>query len=95
MFMPMPWLCHALKPAETAAKGNLSVMALPAFPSRKLPLIAGVVAVGIIKPELLAAVLGLAVVAIIGGVIYIAIFSRDPERRKIAVKLIKAIFGRK
>lgn len=70
-------------------------MALPAFPFRKLPVIAGVVAVGIVKPELLVAVLGLAVVAIIGGVIFIAIYTRDPERRNIAVELIKAIFGRK
>jgi len=71
-------------------------MALPVFSSPKLPLIAGVLAVAILKPDLLVAgLLGLAVVGIVGGVIYVALFTRDPERRRTAVKLIKAIFGRK
>ena len=71
-------------------------MALPVFSSPKLPLIAGVLAVAILKPDLLVAgLLGLAVVGIVGGVIYVALFTRDPERRRTAVKLITAIFGRK
>ena len=41
------------------------------------------------------AILGLAAVVIVGSVIYIALFSRNAERRETAVNLIRAIFGRK
>lgn len=70
-------------------------VALPAF-TRKLPVFGVALAVVVFKPELLVGgLLALAVVGIMGGLVYVALYTRDPERRKTAVELFKAIFTRK